>query len=91
MAVYTEVSQEDLKTFLDENYSLGTFQNGEGIAEGTENTNFHILCDTGEYILTLFEKRTPIAYLPYFVSLMETLARKGFPALSRFQKKNGII
>ena len=38
MAVYTEVSDEELSAFLD-TYDLGTVLSYKGIDEGVENTN----------------------------------------------------
>ena len=39
MAVYTEVSDEDLERFL-ERYEIGDLMSFKGIAEGVENTNY---------------------------------------------------
>ena len=76
MAVYTEVSDEALQSFLD-TYDLGALHSCKGIAEGVENSNFLIATDAGQYILTLYEKRTNEADLPFFVGLMQHLAAKG--------------
>lgn len=76
MAVYTEVSDDALQNFL-ETYDLGALLSCKGIAEGVENSNFLISTTTGHYILTLYEKRTNEADLPFFVGLMQHLAAKG--------------
>ncbi len=76
MAVYTEVSDQALQSFLD-TYNLGALHSCKGIAEGVENSNFLIATDAGQYILTLYEKRTNEADLPFFVGLMQHLAAKG--------------
>ena len=76
MAVYTEVSDEALAEFL-EGYDLGTAVAFRGIAEGVENSNFQLRTTTGDYILTLYEKRVDPAELPWFLGLMEHLARGG--------------
>lgn len=76
MAVYTEVSDEALAAFLAE-YSLGTMVAFRGIAEGVENSNYSLRTTTGDYILTLYEKRVDPADLPWFLGLMEHLARRG--------------
>ncbi len=56
MAVYTDVSAEDLGRFL-AGYDLGELLSYKGIAEGVENSNFLVHTGTGHYILTLYEKR----------------------------------
>jgi len=76
MAVYTEVTDDALGAFLAE-YDLGTMVAFRGIAEGVENSNYSLRTTTGDYILTLYEKRVDPAELPWFLGLMEHLARRG--------------
>lgn len=76
MAVYTEVSDEELSAFVAQ-YPLGGLLSCKGIAEGVENSNFLLVTETGPYILTLYEKRTRKEDLPFFLGLMEHLARRG--------------
>jgi len=76
LAVYTEVSDEALAAFLAE-YDLGAVQSFKGIAEGVENSNFLLVCESGRYILTLYEKRVKKDDLPFFIGLMEHLAQRG--------------
>ena len=76
MAVYTEVSDEALTGFLTE-YDIGALVAFRGIAEGVENSNFSLRTGTGDFILTLYEKRVKPAELPWFLGLMEHLARRG--------------
>ncbi len=76
MAVYTEVSDEDLNAFVAQ-YALGGVLSCKGIAEGVENSNFLLVTESGPYILTLYEKRTRREDLPFFLGLMEHLAAKG--------------
>jgi len=76
MAVYTEVSDESLAAFLGE-YDIGTMVAFRGIAEGVENSNFALRTSTGDFILTLYEKRVDPADLPWFLGLMEHLAQRG--------------
>ena len=76
MAVYTEVSDEELEEFLSQ-YDLGGLVSFKGIAEGVENTNYLLGTGTGTYILTLYEKRVHRGDLPYFLGLMEHLAGQG--------------
>jgi homoserine kinase type II len=76
MAVYTEVSDEELTRFL-MRYEIGTLVAYKGIAEGVENSNYLLNTDGGRYILTLYEKRVHRADLPFFLGLMEHLAERG--------------
>ena len=77
MAVYTNVSDDQLADFLTE-YELGEAIAFKGIAEGVENSNYYLETTTGRYILTLFEKRANPEDLPYFISLKQHLAANGF-------------
>lgn len=76
MAVYTEVNDEDLARFI-AGYGLGRLLSYKGIAEGVENTNYIVHCESGSYILTLYEKRVDPTDLPFFLGLMEHLAAGG--------------
>lgn len=76
MAVYTDVSAEDLSAFL-AGYALGDLLSYKGIAEGVENSNFLMQTTTGHYILTLYEKRVAAGDVPFFLALMEHLAARG--------------
>jgi homoserine kinase type II len=76
MAVYTDVSAEDLTAFL-AGYDIGELLSYKGIAEGVENSNFLVHTTRGYYILTLYEKRVAADDLPFFLGLMEHLAARG--------------
>jgi homoserine kinase type II len=76
MAVYTEVSDEELQTFIGR-YGIGELLSYKGIAEGVENTNYMVHTSSGTYILTLYEKRVDPNDLPFFLGLMEHLSSKG--------------
>jgi homoserine kinase type II len=76
MAVYTEVTAEDLYALL-ERYDIGRLTAFKGIAEGVENSNFYLGTDRGQFILTLYEKRVSPNDLPFFLGLMEHLAQSG--------------
>lgn len=76
MAVYTEVTDEDVSAFLAQ-YDLGAVLALKGIAEGVENSNYLLTTESGPYILTLYEKRVDEADLPFFLGLMEHLADRG--------------
>ena len=76
MAVYTEVTDEALEAFLAE-YDIGTVVAFRGIAEGVENSNYALKTTSGDFILTLYEKRVDPADLPWFLGLMEHLGGHG--------------
>ena len=76
MAVYTDVTEGELSAFL-QNYPVGQLLSYKGIAEGTENSNFLLHTTAGSFILTLYEKRVEKADLPFFLGLMDHLAKKG--------------
>ena len=77
MAVYTEVSFDEAKSFL-ARLQLGTLQSMEGCAGGIENTNYFVTTDQAAYVLTLFERLTA-AQLPFYLRLMKHLAGRGIP------------
>ena len=56
MAVYTEVSDDELAAFI-ASYDVGALLSYKGIAEGVENTNYLVHTETGPFFLTLYEKR----------------------------------
>jgi homoserine kinase type II len=56
---------------------LGDLLSYKGIAEGVENTNYLVHTSAGTFILTLYEKRVSRADLPFFLGLMEHLAKRG--------------
>src|SRR5581483_8753536 len=94
MAVYTDVSAEDLADFIAD-YDLGELLSYKGIAEGVENSNFLLHTSAGHYILTLYEKRVAAGDLPFFLALMEHLAARGLncpqPVKSRAGKTLGTV
>ncbi len=88
MAVYTEVSFEDLEVFLAE-YDLGAPLSFKGIAEGVENSNYFLQTAHGSFILTLYEKRVRAADLPFFLGLLEHLAARGIACPLPVRSKKG--
>ncbi|MSP67188.1 MAG: homoserine kinase [Alphaproteobacteria bacterium] len=88
MAVYTEVTDEEVATFVAA-FDIGAVVSLKGIAEGTENTNYLLLTERGNYILTLYEKRVARADLPFFLALMEHLARQGVPCPLPVKARDG--
>ena len=51
MAVYTNVSPNELGSFIAE-YDVGDVVSFDGIAEGTENSNYLVFTSKGKFILT---------------------------------------
>jgi homoserine kinase type II len=88
MAVYTDVSAEDLGRFL-AGYDLGELRSYKGIAEGVENSNYLVHAGAGTYILTLYEKRVAAADVPFFLALMEHLAKRGITCPQPVKNRNG--
>ena len=88
MAVYTKLSEGELKKFFSK-YSLGEILNYSEIKEGIENTNYFIQTEKGKFILTLYEKRVEEKDLPFFISLMKNLFDKKFPSPEPIINKNG--
>lgn len=88
MAVYTDVSFEELETLLAD-YNIGTPTTFKGIAEGVENSNFLLQTTNASYILTLYEKRVAAADLPFFLGLMEHLSARGLACPVPIRSKAG--
>src|SRR5262249_8448049 len=90
MAVYTDVSFEDLEGLLS-SYDIGVPLSFKGIAEGVENSNFYLQTDRAAFILTLYEKRVKPGDLPFFLGLMEHLARHGLACPQPMRNRQGEV
>ena len=88
MAVYTDVSADDLTRFLSV-YDIGELLSYKGIAEGVENSNFLVHAGAGNFILTLYEKRVAEDDLPFFLGLMEHLAARGITCPQPVKNRQG--
>lgn len=88
MAVYTEVTDQELTDFLTR-YDIGALIKKTPIAEGVENSNYRVETDQDIFILTLFEKRTRAEDLPFFMDLKAHLATKGLSTPSPVPMKEG--
>ncbi|MBI1211971.1 MAG: homoserine kinase [Alphaproteobacteria bacterium] len=88
MAVYTEVSDNELAEFL-RAFDLGEPLGFKGIAEGVENSNFFLQTERGSFILTLYEKRVRREDLPFFLSLLEHLSKKGIACSLPVRARDG--
>ncbi len=76
MAVYTEVSDEELASFI-ASYGLGELLSFKGIAEGVENTNYIVHTTRGHVHSHPLRKARRAGDLPFFLGLMEHLAEHG--------------
>jgi homoserine kinase type II len=90
MAVYTEISDDELAEFI-ASYDLGALLSYKGIAEGVENTNYLVHTEKGPFFLTLYEKRVAPADLPFFLGLMEHLAKAGINCPTPVRDANGLM
>ena len=88
MAVYTEVPEDALFAFVAQ-YEIGEVLAFKGIAEGVENTNYYLHTSQGDFILTLYEKRVREDELPFFLNLMEHLARRGLNCPQPLRTREG--
>ncbi|KKW66869.1 serine kinase [Lampropedia cohaerens] len=87
MAVYTEVSVPQAQALIDQ-LGLGKVLSLQGIQGGIENTNYFVTTDSGEYVLTLFERLTA-EQLPFYLQLTRHLAQRGIPAPAPYADASG--
>jgi homoserine kinase type II len=90
MAVYTDISDEELAAFLAE-FDLGQATAFKGIAEGVSNSNFLLETDQGRFILTVYEARTKVDELPFFLELLCWLAQHGYPCAPPMPARDGAL
>ncbi len=88
MAVYTDVTAEELTEFLVP-YGIGNLLSYKGIAEGVENSNYLLHTSKGYFFLTLYEKRVAAKDLPFFLGLMAHLATHGITCPQPVVTKSG--
>jgi homoserine kinase type II len=88
MAVYTDVSADELAEFLS-GYEIGELLSYKGIAEGVENSNFLLHTTAGFFFLTLYERRVAVGDLPFFLGLMAHLAQHGITCPQPVTPRNG--
>ena len=89
MAVFTEVTPQEAQALLT-TLNLGTLHTLKGCASGIENTNYFASTDKGDYVLTLFE-RLSFEQLPFYLHLMDHLARRGIPVPAPQPNQDGEI
>lgn len=100
MAVYTHLTSSDIEALLERYPRFGKLTSALGIAEGVENSNYLLVTEEKDesgnlleykYILTIFEQRTKVEELPFFMGLMEHLAAKGIPCPLPLTAKDGSV
>ncbi|RZI41849.1 homoserine kinase [Herbaspirillum sp. HC18] len=89
MAVFTSVSLDDLTEWMKQ-FPLGKPLAVKGISSGIENSNFFLTTETGEYVLTIFEKLT-FEQLPFYLELMRHLADRGVLVPAPIANRHGDI
>lgn len=90
MAVYTDIDDDELDGLLTR-YDIGRAVDLKGIAEGVENSNFMLQTDSGQYILTLYEKRVNPDDLPWFLDLMTHLSERGLACPVPVVRRDGAV
>ncbi|NBC36805.1 homoserine kinase [Novosphingobium sp. FSY-8] len=101
MAVYTQLTFEDARALIGQ-YDVGQLTTIKGIAEGVSNSNWIVhttggaFLDAGgapatRFILTMFEGRTEVAELPFFLGLLDHLAAQGCPVPRTVHDRDGAM
>lgn len=94
MAVFTHLTLEEVNAWLNQHYDLGEAIELKGIASGIENSNFFLSTQKDgqrkEYVLTVFERLTA-EQLPFYLQLVEHLAKKGIAVPAPAKDKNGSL
>lgn len=81
MSVFTTVTLEQLRIWLERYPAVGAVKELRGIASGITNTNYFVITEDTRFVLTLFEHNSA-EELPYFLNLMAHLAKQGVPCPS---------
>lgn len=93
MAVYTRIPAEAMAELVAE-FGVGELTSAKGIAEGVSNSNWLIETSGGKhgggrFILTVYEERTEVAELPFFLGLLDHLAAAGCPVPKTIHDRSG--
>jgi len=89
MAVFTQISAEQAGSLL-ARLQAGELLAMQGIGAGIENTNYFVDTPQGRWVLTVFE-RLSFEQLPFYLRLMQHLARKGLPVPEPRADANGEV
>ncbi|HEX6017910.1 MAG TPA: homoserine kinase [Burkholderiaceae bacterium] len=77
MAVFTELARHEVEAFV-AHLNAGELIGLAPIGAGIENTNYFVTTSDGDWVLTVFERLTR-EQLPFYLRLMQHLARRGAP------------
>lgn len=93
MAVYTQLGAEDLSAII-AHFDVGALVSAKGIAEGVSNSNWLVETEGADgrgarFILTMYESRTEIADLPFFLGLLDHLAERRCPVPRTIHDREG--
>ncbi len=93
MAVYTQLGAEALAGIIAA-FDVGRLVSAKGIAEGVSNSNWMIETEGADgqgarFILTMYEQRTNVAELPFFLGLLDHLAEHGCPVPKTIHDSRG--
>ncbi|HEY6870163.1 MAG TPA: homoserine kinase, partial [Novosphingobium sp.] len=93
MAVYTHLGAEQLAALIAE-FDVGALRSAKGIAEGVQNSNWLIETEGADgrgarFILTVYEERTEVRELPFFLGLMDHLSARGCPVPATIHDRSG--
>ncbi|WP_067732910.1 homoserine kinase [Novosphingobium naphthalenivorans] len=93
MAVYTRLGAEEMDAIIAA-FDVGTLVSAKGIAEGVSNSNWLIETQDAQgtarrFILTMYESRTDISDLPFFLDLLDHLAAEGCPVPRTIHDRDG--
>ena len=89
MAVYTQVSFDEAAGLM-ASLQLGVLQTLKPCSGGIENTNYFADTDSGQFVLTLFE-RLSAAQLPFYLELTQHLASCGIPVPNPAPSASGAL
>ena len=87
MSVFTSLAEAEIRDFL-AGFPLGVLQSWQGISAGSENSNFFLHCDSGDYVLTLVE-RGPTGQLAFLVELLQCLHEANLPVPYAIEDRQG--
>jgi homoserine kinase type II len=96
MAVYTQLTFDQIAALMAQAYDIGILVSAQGIAEGVENSNYMLTLQNAagaqeRYILTLYEKRVNVADLPFFLELMQHVAQHKVACPAPIARRDGAL
>ncbi len=89
MSVYTPCTPEQVEIWL-KPVGLGTVCSLEPVLHGVQNSNYRLLTDRGEWVLTFYEQASP-ARVADDLGLMHALAGHGLPVPDPLPQPDGAL